>query len=44
MFIFYVIWMVCFVVNVEIGNKKVGIVVVVCLFIYFFYYDIVYIL
>jgi Na+/melibiose symporter-like transporter len=42
MFISYVIWTACSALNSETGNKKAGIVVVVCLFTYFFHYDIAY--
>ncbi|KAG9255845.1 general substrate transporter [Emericellopsis atlantica] len=42
MFVSYVIWTACSAVNAETGNKAAGVVVVVCLFTYFFHYDIAY--
>lgn len=42
MLISYVVWTACSAVNVETGNKPAGIVVVVCLFIFYFHYDIAY--
>ncbi|KAK7403738.1 hypothetical protein QQX98_010477 [Neonectria punicea] len=40
MLVSYVLWTVCSAVNSETGNKPAGIVVVVCLFAFFFHYDI----
>ncbi|KAK7539493.1 general substrate transporter [Phyllosticta citribraziliensis] len=42
MLISYIVWTACSAVNVETGNKPAGIVVVVCLFIFYFHYDIAY--
>ena len=40
MFVSYVVWTACSAVNSETGSKTAGIVVVVCLFTYYFHYDI----
>lgn len=40
MFVSYVVWTACSAVNTQTGNKAAGIVVVVCLFTYYFHYDI----
>ncbi|CAK7215472.1 hypothetical protein SBRCBS47491_002493 [Sporothrix bragantina] len=40
MLVSYVIWTACSAVNVENGNKAAGIVVIVCVFVVFFHYDI----
>lgn len=40
MLVSYIVWTACSAVNSETGNKSAGIVVVVCLFTYFFHYDI----
>jgi hypothetical protein len=40
MLITYTIWTACSAVNYERGDSKAGIVVVVCLFIFYFHYDI----
>jgi MFS family permease len=42
MLISYIIWTACSAVNSETGSKPAGIVVVVCLFTFFFHYDIAY--
>lgn len=42
MLISYIIWTACSAVNSEQGNKAAGYVVVVCLFTFFFHYDIAY--
>ncbi|KAM5354421.1 hypothetical protein ACJ41O_001070 [Fusarium nematophilum] len=40
MLVSYVVWTACSAVNSETGNRAAGIVVVVCLFTYYFHYDI----
>lgn len=40
MLLSYVVWTACSAVNTDTGNKFAGIVVVVCLFIFYFHYDI----
>lgn len=40
MLVSYIVWTACSAVNANTGNKSAGIVVVVCLFIYYFHYDI----
>lgn len=40
MLISYIVWTACSAVNYERGDSKAGIVVVVCLFIFYFHYDI----
>ncbi|KAF4968540.1 hypothetical protein FSARC_4107 [Fusarium sarcochroum] len=40
MLVSYIVWTACSAVNTETGSKPAGIVVVVCLFTYFFHYDI----
>lgn len=40
MLVSYIVWTACSAVNSETGNKPAGVVVVVCLFTYFFHYDI----
>ncbi|KEY64402.1 hypothetical protein S7711_08462 [Stachybotrys chartarum IBT 7711] len=40
MLVSYIVWTACSAVNTETGNRSAGIVVVVCLFTYFFHYDI----
>lgn len=40
MLVSYIVWTACSAVNSESGNKAAGIVVVVCLFTYYFHYDI----
>lgn len=40
MFVSYVVWTACSAINSDTGNKSAGIVVVVCLFTFFFHYDI----
>ena len=40
MLISYIVWTACSAVNSDTGNKSAGIVVVVCLFTYYFHYDI----
>ncbi|KAI6082026.1 hexose transporter [Hypoxylon rubiginosum] len=40
MLISYIVWTACSAVNSETGSKSAGIVVVVCLFTFFFHYDI----
>ncbi|KAJ4258978.1 hypothetical protein NW762_008066 [Fusarium torreyae] len=40
MLVSYIVWTACSAVNTETGSKSAGIVVVVCLFTYFFHYDI----
>jgi MFS family permease len=42
MLISYIVWTACSAVNSETGSKSAGIVVVVCLFTFFFHYDIAY--
>ncbi|KAI1393079.1 hexose transporter [Hypoxylon trugodes] len=42
MLISYIIWTACSAVNSDTGSKPAGIVVVVCLFTFFFHYDIAY--
>ncbi|KAF2676935.1 general substrate transporter [Lentithecium fluviatile CBS 122367] len=42
MLVSYIIWTACSAVNNEQGNKTAGYVVVVCLFAFFFHYDIAY--
>jgi hypothetical protein len=42
MLISYIVWTACSAVNSEDGNKSAGYVVVVCLFTFFFHYDIAY--
>jgi len=42
MLISYIVWTACSAVNNEQGNKTAGYVVVVCLFAFFFHYDIAY--
>lgn len=42
MLISYIVWTACSAVNSEQGNKAAGYVVVVCLFTFFFHYDIAY--
>ncbi|KAI4600115.1 hypothetical protein KJ359_001217 [Pestalotiopsis sp. 9143b] len=42
MLVTYIIWTACSAVNAETGSSAAGIVVVVCLFVYFFHYDIAY--
>ncbi|RDW68144.1 general substrate transporter-6 [Coleophoma cylindrospora] len=42
MLISYIIWTACSAVNTETGSKPAGIVVVVCLFTFYFHYDIAY--
>ncbi|KAF3024198.1 hypothetical protein G7054_g2719 [Neopestalotiopsis clavispora] len=40
MLVSYIVWTACSAVNAETGSKSAGIVVVVCLFVYYFHYDI----
>ncbi|KAF5007189.1 hypothetical protein FDECE_6472 [Fusarium decemcellulare] len=40
MLVSYIVWTACSAVNSDTGSKSAGIVVVVCLFTYFFHYDI----
>ena len=40
MLVSYIVWTACSAVNANTGSKPAGIVVVVCLFIYYFHYDI----
>lgn len=40
MLISYIVWTACSAVNVETGSKPAGIVVIVCVFVVFFHYDI----
>lgn len=40
MLISYIVWTACSAVNNETGSKPAGIVVIVCLFTFFFHYDI----
>ncbi|KAH8722320.1 general substrate transporter [Ilyonectria robusta] len=40
MLVSYVVWTACSAINSDTGNKSAGIVVVVCLFVFFFHYDI----
>lgn len=40
MLVSYIVWTACSAVNSDTGNKAAGIVVVVCLFTYYFHYDI----
>ena len=42
MLISYIVWTACSAVNVEDNNKAAGYVVVVCLFTFYFHYDIAY--
>ncbi|KKY19262.1 putative sugar transporter [Diplodia seriata] len=42
MLLSYIVWTACSAVNNETGNKPAGIVVVVCLFTFYFHYDIAY--
>lgn len=42
MLVSYIVWTACSAVNSDTGNKAAGIVVVVCLFTYYFHYDIAY--
>lgn len=42
MFVSYVVWTACSAVNTNTGSKPAGIVVVVCLFTFYFHYDIAY--
>jgi MFS family permease len=42
MLVSYIIWTACSAVNTNTGSKPAGIVVVVCLFTFFFHYDIAY--
>lgn len=42
MLISYIVWTACSAVNSETGNSAAGIVVVVCLFTFYFHYDIAY--
>lgn len=42
MLISYIIWTACSAINSERGNKSAGYVVVVCLFTFYFHYDIAY--
>jgi hypothetical protein len=42
MLVSYIVWTACSAVNSETGSKPAGIVVVVCLFTFFFHYDIAY--
>jgi MFS family permease len=40
MLVSYIVWTACSAVNSDTGSKPAGIVVVVCLFVYYFHYDI----
>lgn len=42
MLISYIIWTACSAVNNISGSKPAGVVVIVCLFLFFFHYDICY--
>jgi hypothetical protein len=42
MLVSYIVWTACSAVNSETGSKPAGIVVVVCLFTFYFHYDIAY--
>jgi len=42
MLVSYIVWTACSAVNSDTGNQAAGIVVVVCLFTFFFHYDIAY--
>lgn len=42
MLVSYVIWTACSAVNHDTGSHAAGIVVIVCLFTFFFHYDIAY--
>lgn len=42
MLISYIIWTACSAINAEDGNKAAGIVVIVCLFTFYYHYDIAY--
>ncbi|OAA68708.1 hexose transporter [Niveomyces insectorum RCEF 264] len=42
MLVTYIVWTACSAVNNDTGNRAAGIVVVVCLFIFYFHYDIAY--
>jgi hypothetical protein len=40
MLVSYIVWTACSAVNARTGNTSAGIVVIVCLFTFFFHYDI----
>jgi hypothetical protein len=42
MLVSYIVWTACSAVNSETGSKAAGIVVIVCLFTFYFHYDIAY--
>jgi predicted MFS family arabinose efflux permease len=42
MLVSYIVWTACSAINTNTGSKPAGIVVVVCLFTFFFHYDIAY--